>query len=166
MKRHSASQGAGFAERSTHNAKEGLRGRISDKEAKAKEGQVKISSRIKVTSRLPQISANAHNLMSQVVTAAAGQIQEIAQTNMHGNPPSAEGDYPAVRTGLLRGTISHANISSNSSEHVAIVYSPMEYAPHLEYGTVKMGARPFLRPSLDRVKPSFVIAIERAAQRA
>jgi hypothetical protein len=104
--------------------------------------------------------------MNQVVIAAAGQIAEIAMTNMHGNPPAPVGSYPAVRTGLLRGSIAHTAVSGSPSQHVAIVYSPMEYAPHLEYGTVKMGARPFMRPSLDRVKPSFVMAIERAAQRA
>jgi hypothetical protein len=145
-----------------HNAKEGLRSRIPNQEAKAEKGQVKVSSRIRVTSRLSNISANADRLIDEVVVSAAGQIQEIAQTSMHGNPPSAEGEYPAVRTGLLRGTLSHTRIG----RHQAITFSPMEYAPHLEYGTVKMGARPFLRPSLDRVKPSFVIAVERAAQRA
>lgn len=105
---------------------------------------------------------NADRLIDEVVYAAAGQIQEIAQTSMHGNPPSAEGEYPAVRTGLLRGTLAHARVK----KHHAMAYSPMEYAPHLEYGTVKMGARPFLRPSLDRVAPSFKMAVERAAQRA
>ncbi len=123
---------------------------------------MKVSSRVRVTSRLSNISANADRLIDEVVVSAAGQIQEIAQTNMLGNPPSAKGGYPAVRTGLLRGTLSHTRIG----HHQAITFSPMEYAPHLEYGTVKMGARPFLRPSLDRVKPSFVIAVQRAAQRA
>lgn len=123
---------------------------------------MKVNSRVRVTSRIPNISANADRLIDEVVVTAAAQVQEIAQTSMHGNPPSAEGDYPAVRTGLLRGTISHTRIA----KHQAITFSPMEYAPHLEYGTVKMGARPFLRPSLARVKPSFVIAVERAAQRA
>lgn len=123
---------------------------------------MKINARIKVTSRVANISANADMLIDQVVVAAAGQIQEIAQTTMTGNPPSPEGSYPAVRTGLLRGSLSHERVG----KHQAITYSPMEYAPHLEYGTVKMGARPFLRPSLDKVAPSFTMAVERAAKRA
>lgn len=122
---------------------------------------MKVSTRVRVTSRIPQISMNADRLIEEVVVTAAAQVQEIAQSAMTGNPPSAEGDYPAVRTGLLRGTISHTRVA----KHQAITFSPMEYAPHLEYGTVKMGARPFLRPSLDRVAPSFTIAIRRAAER-
>jgi hypothetical protein len=116
----------------------------------------------KLISRIPQISATADRLIDEVVVAAAAQIQEVAQNSMLGNPPSAVGKPPAVRTGLLRGTISHARIG----KHEAITFSPMEYAPHLEFGTVKMGARPFLRPATDRIKPSFTIAVQRAAQRA
>ena len=117
---------------------------------------------ISLTSKIPQISANADRLIEEVVVTAAAQIQEVAQNSMLGNPPSPVGSPPAVRTGLLRATISHTRIA----KHQAITYSAMEYAPHLEYGTVKMGARPFLRPATDKIKPSFEIAVRTAAQRA
>lgn len=34
----------------------------------------------------------------------------------------------------------------------AIVYSSSKYAPHLEYGTVRMAPRPFMRPAARRAK--------------
>lgn len=45
-----------------------------------------------------------------------------------------------VRTGRLKGSISHAH-----DEDSAYIGSNVEYAPYVELGTRKMGARPFLR---------------------
>jgi hypothetical protein len=120
--------------------------------------KVKISLKTKV----PQTADSLNALLENVVLTAAAQIQEIAQTKMRGNPPAPEGGYPAVRTGLLRGTIGHRRIGPRQ----AMTYSPMEYAPHLEFGTVKMGARPFLRPSVDQVASSFRKAVATATSTA
>lgn len=118
--------------------------------------------KISLKTRVPQTADSLNTLLENVVLTAAAQIQEIAQTKMRGNPPAAEGDYPAVRTGLLRGTIGHRRIGPRQ----AMTYSPMEYAPHLEFGTVKMGARPFLRPSVDKVASSFRKAVANATASA
>jgi HK97 gp10 family phage protein len=48
------------------------------------------------------------------------------------------------KTGRLRDSITH-----RVNADVAIVGTPVEYATHVEYGTVKMEAQPYMRPALD-----------------
>lgn len=50
-----------------------------------------------------------------------------------------------VRTGTLRRSITHVMALDGRS---AFVGSNVEYAPHVEMGTVKMAAQPYLRPAL------------------
>ena len=52
-----------------------------------------------------------------------------------------------VDTGNLRDSITH-----EVDEEEARVGTNVDYAPHLEYGTVNMAAQSFLRPALDRNK--------------
>jgi HK97 gp10 family phage protein len=49
-----------------------------------------------------------------------------------------------VDTGRLRGSI-----ASKVDGDKAIVGTNVEYAPYVEYGTGKMRAQPYLRPSID-----------------
>ncbi len=54
-----------------------------------------------------------------------------------------------VKTGTLKRSITH----EIDKEHLeARVGSNVEYAPHLELGTSKMSARPYLRPALEAVQ--------------
>ncbi len=83
--------------------------------------------------------------------------------------PSAPGYPPAVDTGRLISSISHAfswgagsaiggkdNVTKPSTikkgESIGVVGSAVEYAPHLELGTHKMKARPYLRTALIKNK--------------
>lgn len=59
---------------------------------------------------------------------------------------AAKGLSP-VDTGNLRSSISH----EVNPDH-AKIGTNVEYAPYLEYGTVKMAAQPYLRPGLDNNK--------------
>ena len=64
---------------------------------------------------------------------------------------SAAGEAPASDTGYLANSISHEVIiktSGQSKEFIGIVSASAEYAASLEFGTVNMEARPFLRPAL------------------
>lgn len=54
------------------------------------------------------------------------------------------------KTGTLARSINH-DVDGNR----AVVGSNIEYAPHVEYGTAKMGAKPFLRPALKAFKAQF-----------
>ena len=75
----------------------------------------------------------------------------------------------AIDTGRLRGSITHATrdgvsrvrtsgnadagqgdaVSRPRSVYEVWIGTNVEYAPHVEYGTKKMPARPYMRPTLD-----------------
>ena len=50
-----------------------------------------------------------------------------------------------VDTGNLRNSITHQQYD----DHTEIIGTNVEYAPFVELGTVKMGARPYLRPAAE-----------------
>lgn len=50
-----------------------------------------------------------------------------------------------VDTGRLRNSISHGK----EDDSTMVVGTNVEYAPYVELGTSRMGARPFLAPSID-----------------
>lgn len=50
-----------------------------------------------------------------------------------------------VDTGRLRNSITHQQYS----EDTEVIGTNVEYAPYVELGTSKMGAKPFLRPAAE-----------------
>lgn len=52
---------------------------------------------------------------------------------------------PVGLTGRLRGSITHG---VSQEEQCAYIGTNVEYAPYVEYGTVKMKARPYLKPAI------------------
>lgn len=62
---------------------------------------------------------------------------------------SAPGQPPAVDTGRLRNSIGH---QFNADFTKVRVGSGVKYAALLEYGTIKMAPRPFMRAALERAK--------------
>lgn len=54
-------------------------------------------------------------------------------------------------TGALR-----RSISSKVEDDEAIVFTPLEYAPYVEYGTMNNRAQPFLEPSLEENRSEIV----------
>lgn len=63
---------------------------------------------------------------------------------------SAKGEYPATNTGFLVSNIGHTTVKHEGTKYVAKVFSSAPYSKFLEFGTRKMGERPFLQPSLER----------------
>lgn len=56
---------------------------------------------------------------------------------------SAPGQPPAVDTGTLRASIAW---TYDKAQKVAIIGTPVEYAPYLEFGTNNIAPRPSFRP--------------------
>jgi len=83
---------------------------------------------------------------------AMGRIADASVSDMRvgmsAESPSFPGDPPGVDTGFLVGSIhaEHDNIGEWSVRGAG--YGP----DYLEDGTIKMAARPFIRPSTDRVR--------------
>lgn len=65
--------------------------------------------------------------------------------------PSAPGQPPGVDTGTLRRSV-QVDRSQVDSELKARVGTNVEYARPLEYGTINMAARPWMRPTVTTFK--------------
>ena len=62
---------------------------------------------------------------------------------------------PNVDTGALRASIMVDEVTPNE----AIIAPHTDYAEHLEFGTVKMPAYPYMRPALDEHEQEIVAAV-------
>ena len=65
-----------------------------------------------------------------------------------------------VDTGNLRNSITHQQEDQNTE----LIGTNVEYAPYVELGTVKMRARPYLRPAVDGHKAEYRAILERIMQ--
>jgi hypothetical protein len=63
-----------------------------------------------------------------------------------GASPSPPGDPPGVDTGALRASMRWASVGEAS----AVIHDGVEYGVHLELGTERMPARPFVAPVFER----------------
>lgn len=61
-----------------------------------------------------------------------------------------------VDTGNLRNSISHAQQDDNT----VVIGTNVEYAPYVELGTVRMAARPYLRPAAENHGPEYKMILE------
>jgi HK97 gp10 family phage protein len=64
---------------------------------------------------------------------------------------SAPGEAPAIDTGNLAGSINFGMQSPTMAE----VTVNAEYAAYLEFGTIRMAARPYVEPALEKVRDQF-----------
>ena len=63
---------------------------------------------------------------------------------------SAPGEPPAVATGELRQSVK-IEVGEENKRHVAIIGTDEKHGKPLEFGTIHMAARPWLRPSFEKV---------------
>lgn len=92
------------------------------------------------------VQANVHLGMS---SAHSGRLYT------HGNvihQSSAPGEMPAIDQSELFNSIA---VDAQPGALEASVYTGMEYAPHLEYGTIFMQARPFMVPAVEDERAGF-----------
>lgn len=69
---------------------------------------------------------------------------------------SAPGEAPASDTGRLVGSI---DTEYDLSNNIARITASAEYAAPLEFGTLHMAPRPFMRPALDNKREEVVTII-------
>ena len=75
---------------------------------------------------------------------------------------SAEGDAPNTDTGNLVSKIAVENPRRGTS----FVGTSVEYGKHLEFGTKKMAARPWLRPAMEKNEAKLTESITNAIKKA
>lgn len=100
-----------------------------------------------VFNRFPEIIAKAPGVARAAVSKAAFDIEGRAKATV------------PVDTGNLKNSI-----RTEMAELSAVVGTHVEYAPYVEFGTVRMGARPYLVPAAEAVRPSFLQAMEEIAK--
>lgn len=99
-----------------------------------------------VSNRLPQVAAAIRPLVSAEVKKATLDVQARAQ------------QLAPVRTGTLRRSIT----SQFPSDLSGRVGPSVHYGIYVEFGTRRMGARPYMRPAAEAVWPGFAAAVAAA----
>lgn len=121
--------------------------------------------------RLQKLQGEARDRAHKAIKKAAFDIEVNAKQSMTGGPhtgrvyrignimhrSSAPGEAPAVDTGTLINSIG----VKMPNELLAVVYAGVEYALHLELGTVRIAPRPFMLPAMERERASFKKAMGR-----
>lgn len=115
----------------------------------------------KLTSRIPFLLETMKPKAARIVLETAQQITSRAAESMAGpksgrmyenHQASAPGEAPAIDTGLL----ANSQVAEMTGITSAIAGFAAEYAPHLEFGTARMQARPFLSPAVEAESAAFV----------
>lgn len=98
-------------------------------------------------SRLQAIAQRSGINAAKIVQKLAQDCQAEIVNNFSPDSPSSPGDTPGVVTGNLKAT-TVAKQGDDALTWVVNVGAP--YGLELEYGTVNMAARPFVRPAFER----------------
>ena len=93
-------------------------------------------------------------------TAVIGIAQGVKSGKVRpdGSRASAEGEFPATDTGFLANNIV---VKRDTDGLGGDVESRANYSSALEFGTSKMGARPFMQPSLHENRPKIRARLKR-----
>ena len=90
---------------------------------------------------------NSVAMADAVVQKMAQDTQAEIVMNFNTQSPSPVGEAPGVDTGNLKNSV----VATSRGALTWVVNIGAEYGVALEYGTRKMGARPFVRPAIDRM---------------
>lgn len=93
----------------------------------------------KVTANMAKASAAIEGAVGDAVREAAMMIERDAKTNV------------PVDTGRLRGSIA----SEEKTPLLFEVGTNVEYATHVEFGTSKMAAHPYLEPAVESARSQY-----------
>lgn len=114
------------------------------------------------SNRFAAIAARLPGAVGDVVMESAHDVEGVIKAAMaepksgnvyaNGHVASAPGEAPAMDTGTLAASIQVEPTGATS----AAVATNMDYAMHLEYGTVNMAARPAWVPAAEEVRPRFL----------
>lgn len=130
--------------------------------------KLKVVNKRQFENKLQKQSRGVQKNMERVVNLITNEVRNIAVTSILRNPRtggsttrynpkrtiniSSAGDAPASDTGFLA-----SNISSkiDASKLGAEVISNADYSEALEFGTIKMSARPFMQPAAEQARKKY-----------
>lgn len=96
-------------------------------------------------SGLENAERNLPGVKAAVLQAMAQNAEGDIKMNFSQQSPSPAGQPPGVDTGMLK-----SSITAQPDGRDWIVGDGVDYGVHLEFGTVRMAARPFMRPAAAR----------------
>ncbi len=115
-----------------------------------------------VFNKFPAIAKAMPGAAMEIIAETLEDIDKTVQTGLAAggtgrtygsHVASSPGQMPATDTGNLAGSL-QSELDKNS--YVGSYGTSVDYAPHLEYGTSKMAARPFLTPAAEQARPGFM----------
>ena len=116
----------------------------------------------------PRLARKLRMIPEQTRQRVAGAIAESAETlrqelrrELSRTGPSRAGQAPARRSGALAESITVEIAPDGLGAEIG---SDLDYARHLELGTRRMAARPWLRPTIQRLAPRIARRLRAAVQ--
>lgn len=102
-------------------------------------------------SGLQDVKRRAPGEVARVIQKLAQDMEGDVKMNFSDTAPeaSAPGSPPAVQSGNLKNSI--VAVPEGPMTWIVGVGAGAEYGIHLEYGTSRMAARPFMLPSFERI---------------
>lgn len=98
-----------------------------------------------VDNRLPEIARALPKAARDAVEDTIDEMLTFTRVGMaQSGSPSAPGDMPGIDLGILVASLGK---EMDGAKPAGDFYAGGDYAPHLEYGTVKMAPRPFMAPA-------------------
>lgn len=113
---------------------------------------------VTIVSHVAECRAALRTQMARAAEIIRGMLESNAKLEI----TRAVYDTPErgyVRTGNLRNSIT-AQVAEEGSETLVVVGTDVYYAPYVELGTHKMGARPYLRPAVEKYKNEYKRVLE------
>lgn len=98
--------------------------------------------------KLESIAANIPGGAGRVVQKMAQDCEHYIKNDFSPTSPSSPGQPPAVDTGNLKNSV----LAEDVSLLTWVVNIGAPYGVHLEYGTNRMAARPFVKPATEKVR--------------
>lgn len=122
-----------------------------------------------------KFGAIARDAIEKAIVRGTIRVQRDAQrmTSEHSGPtatnptavPSAPGQPPHKRTGTLTRSLDHEFYREEGTKRfIGRMGTNVVYGRHLELGTTRMVARPYLRPAMDMNRKRIVAEIKQAGR--
>ena len=109
-----------------------------------------------------EIEKRAMDRLAKAGELIASKARAMAPIGIDRPPYKSGKEWSGRKAGALRNTIRVTRLPGDPKQNIRVYAGSraVYYARFVEFGTAKMGARPFLRPALNAVKASIKSIME------